>query len=108
MKKRLNKNIKAGLMMVIAATALTGCGSSSEEEQLTWIATWDSMNNYEEKIKMLNVCFKEAGVKSMTKEMSNKQQKIVNECELSYITDKAEDDGVSLDRETLAANILQL
>jgi hypothetical protein len=97
-----------GLIIAIVTTALTGCGSSTEEEQLTWLTTWNSMNNYDEKIKMLNVCFKEAGVKNMMKSMSKNQQKIVNECELSYITDKADDDGISLDREILAANILQL
>ena len=105
MKKRLNKNIKVALIMATLATALTGCGSSSEEEQLTWLTTWN--DNYERKIKMLNVCFKKASVK-MNKNMSKKQQAIVNECKFSYITEKADDDGVSLDREILQANILQL
>lgn len=103
MKKRLNKNIKAGLMMVIAATALTGCGSSTDEEQLTWINTWK--DNIDGITTMYNSCLKEANVRGNS--ISKQQKEIMNECEFSYITEKADDDGVSLDREILAANILQ-
>lgn len=103
MKKRLNKNIKAGLMMAIVATALTGCGSSTDEEQLKWINTWK--DNIDGITTMYNSCLKEANVRG--NRISKQQKKIMNECEFSYITDKADDDGVSLDRETLEANILQ-
>jgi len=106
MKKHLNKNIKVALVIATITTALTGCGSSTEEEQFTWITQWN--NNYDEKIKMLNACFKEAGVKSATKSMSKNQKKIMNECEFVYMTDKADDDGVSLDRKVLVANVFQL
>ncbi len=102
----INKKIKLALITAVVAMTLTGCGSSSQEDQLNWIVKWK--NNYEQNMKMLSVCFKEAGVRSMTQQLSKQQNKVINECEISYITEAAEDEGVSLDSETIQNNIIQL
>ncbi len=107
MRQLLNKKIKVGLMVGVVATALAGCGSSTQEEQIAWLNSWNSFDKHEEKLKMLSVCFKEAGVKSMTQQISKQQNEVVNECELSYISEMADKDGISLDRQTLKNNITQ-
>jgi ribosome modulation factor len=100
------KNIKSGLVVMMTAIILTGCGSSSEEEQSTWLEGWNA--RYESKIKMLNACFKEAGISLKEKQMSPEQHNMTNECELNYITAAAEKDGITLDRELIENSILQL
>ncbi|MDO6639349.1 MULTISPECIES: hypothetical protein [unclassified Shewanella] len=108
MKSNFKNNIKASVIFGLSAMVLVGCGSSSEEDQLVWIQNWNNSLNVEAKMKMLNTCFKEAGVKSMTMEMTDAQNQIVNQCELDYVIELAEKDGINLDRELLAANTLQL
>lgn len=108
MKLNTKNNIKSGALLGLAAIALVGCGNSAEEDQLAWIQHWNSSGDYENKMKMMNICFKEAGVRDLTKSMSSEQNDTVNACQLSYIIEQAEDDDISLDRELLAANIFQL
>jgi len=105
MKTLFNKKIKLVLTSAVIALFLTGCGSSTEEEQLAWIGMWNSQ--YEAKLKMLNVCYKEAGVHTGTKRMSKNQKKVVHECEFDYMIDQADDDGVSLELELLKDNVIQ-
>ncbi|PKH57297.1 hypothetical protein CXF83_02750 [Shewanella sp. Choline-02u-19] len=108
MESNTGNNIKSAMLFGLAAIILVGCGSSAEEDQLAWIQDWNSSGDFQQKMKMMNTCFKEAGVRSLTKSMTSEQSDIVNACELSYIIERAEDDDISLDRELLAANILQL
>ncbi|PMG27414.1 hypothetical protein BCU94_18945 [Shewanella sp. 10N.286.52.C2] len=108
MKSNFKNNIKTSVIFGLSAMVLVGCGSSSEEDQLVWIQNWNNSLNVEAKMKMLNTCFKEAGVKSMTMEMTDAQNQIVNQCELDYVIELAEKDDINLDRELLAANTLQL
>jgi hypothetical protein len=108
MKAMIKSNIKFGVVFGLSALVLVGCGGSSEEEQMTWLNEWNSSGNYKAKLKVLRVCFENVGIRSMTQEMSDSQNEAVNECELDYITDLAEKDDISLDRELLANNIIQL
>lgn len=106
MKLFTNKKTKLALIAGVVALTLTGCGSSSQEEQLTWIANWK--HNTEERMKMLNVCAKEAGIRKIFQSTSKQQNEIFNACEISYMTDVAEEDGISLESETIKNNIIQL
>ncbi|WP_166371813.1 hypothetical protein [Psychromonas sp. SA13A] len=105
MKIFLNNKCKLILSTGFVALMLTGCGSSTQEEQLTWLSGWDSQ--YEAKIEMVNVCYKEAGVHKGTKRISKSQQEVINKCEFAYITEQADNDGVSLELETLKNNVMQ-
>lgn len=106
MTYRLNRKTTLGLITIITALTLTGCGSSSKESQLTWLNLWDAQ--YESKAKMINVCYQQAGITRRTKKISTIQNDIVNECELTYITEMAKKDGISMDRELIKNNIFQL
>lgn len=106
MTYRLNRKSTLGLITIITTLTLTGCGSSSKESQLTWLKLWDAQ--YESKVKMIGVCYQQAGIASSTKQISTIQNEIVNECELTYITEVAEKDGISMDRELIKNNIIQL
>ncbi|MGX9463006.1 hypothetical protein ACWXWU_17475 [Shewanella sp. A14] len=108
MKSNIKNNIKAGVILGLSSLMLVGCGSSSEDEQLAWIQNWNTSINYKVKMKMLNTCFNVAGVKSKTKQMTDSQIEMLNECELDYIIELAEKDDIGLDRELLANHILQL
>ncbi|WP_350433340.1 hypothetical protein ABIS04_09615 [Shewanella sp. H8] len=108
MKSTIKNNIKTGVIFGLSALVLVGCGSSSEEDQLTWINNWNNSLDIEAKMKMLNTCFKVAGVKRNTKQMTDSQNDTMNECELDYVMELAEKDDISLDRDLLAANTLQL
>jgi hypothetical protein len=105
MKKHLNNNIKLTIFAGFVALTLTGCGSSTQEEQLTWLSGWD--DQYEAKMQMLNVCYKDAGVHRGTKRISKSQKEVIHECEFTYITEQADNDGVSLEMETLKNNVMQ-
>ncbi|NKF49042.1 hypothetical protein G3R49_00435 [Shewanella sp. WXL01] len=105
---KLATSIKTGLLVALTSAMLVGCGGSSEEEQLTWINEWNHSFDVDMKMKMLNTCFKKAGVKGLMDQMSEKQNDIYNECQLDYMIELAEKDDVSLDRDLLAANILQM
>ncbi|RKF13677.1 hypothetical protein DBZ36_18060 [Alginatibacterium sediminis] len=104
------KNRAARNLLLVAATCslLMACNSSTQDEQLAWINDWDSFARYEQKMEMLNNCFKQANVRSMSEEMSAKQQRTFNSCELNSIVEIAEDEGIYLDAELLQANIIQL
>ncbi|MGI2174573.1 hypothetical protein [Shewanella ulleungensis] len=106
MKAKVKNAVKAGVILGLSAFVLVGCGSSSEEDQLAWIYSWNKSIDFEAKMKMLNSCFKEAGVKSKTKLMTDAQVAIMDECELDYIIALAETEGVNLDRELLDANTI--
>ena len=108
MKSTIQNNIKTSVILGLSALVLVGCGGSSEEDQLTWINNWNNSLNFEAKMAMLNTCFKVAGVKSNTKQMTDSQNDTMNECELDYVMELAEKDDISLDRDLLAANTLQL
>jgi hypothetical protein len=105
MKNFLNNNIKLTLTAGVMALTLTGCGSSTQEEQLAWLSGWDGQ--YEAKMQMLNVCYKEAGVYKGTKRISKIQKQVIHECEFTYITEQADNDGISLEMETLKNNVMQ-
>jgi len=106
MRYRIRQQVKLALITIITTLMLTGCGASSDEEQSTWLALWNA--RYESKIKMLNACFKEAGISLQAKQMSPEQNAMANECELNYITAAAAKDGITLDREMIENSILQL
>jgi hypothetical protein len=108
MKSNFKSNIKVSVIFGLSAMVLVGCGSSSEEDQLAWIQNWNNSLNFEAKMKMLNTCFKVAGVKSKTMQMTATQSEIMNQCELDYVMELAEKDDINLDRDLLAANTLQL
>jgi len=108
MKSNFKNNIKASVIFGLSAMVLVGCGSSSEEDQLAWIQNWNNSLNFEAKMKMLNTCFKVAGVKSKTMQMTATQSETMNQCELDYVMELAEKDDINLDRDLLAANTLQL
>jgi len=105
MKNVLTNKIKLTLMAVAVTLTLTGCGSSTQEEQLTWLNGWD--NQYEAKMRMMSVCYKEAGIHKGTKRISTSQNEIVNKCEFAYITEQADNDGITLDMELLKNNVVQ-
>ena len=107
MKTVLKRKIKLALMTAIVTGAfLTGCGTSSQQEQFSWLAKWDI--SYDAKMRMFDDCFEQAGVNSIGEMMSVEQNEMVNECEVSYITAAAENEGISLDRATIENNIVQL
>ena len=106
MRNRIRQQVKLTLIAVITTLMLTGCGASSDEEQSSWLELWNA--RYESKIKMLNACFKEAGISLQAKQMSPEQNAMANECELNYITAAAAKDGITLDREMIENSILQL
>lgn len=109
MKNFLNNHVKKHIKLTLSAgfvaLTLSGCGSSTQEQQLAWLNTWEGQ--YEGKMKMLNVCYKEAGVHKGTKRISKSQKKVIHECEFAYITEQADNDGISLDMETLENNVMQ-
>lgn len=107
MKRFISRKMKIGLIACAAVITLTACGGSTEEEQLQWLSSWNSTLNYEAKMKMVNVCFKKAGIKSLTKAMSEQQSQIYNDCEVAYIVDMADVDDISLDEVLVKKNILQ-
>ena len=90
----------------MAALVLTGCGSSSEEDQLAWMQNWNSFANYEQKLALINTCFEQAGIKNMMEEMSSSQSKMFDECELEFIEILAENEGVTLDQDVIKANLI--
>ncbi|RTR38640.1 hypothetical protein EKG38_10695 [Shewanella canadensis] len=108
MKSNFKNNIKATVIFGLSALVLVGCGNSSEDDQLAWIKSWNNSLNFEAKMKMLNGCFKVAGVNSKTMQMTAAQSEIMNQCELDYVMELAEKDDIKLDRDLLAANTLQL
>ena len=91
--------------MGLIALGLTGCGSSTEEEQLAWLDKWNGQ--YKAKITMFNVCYREAGVYKGAKHISKSQKKVVHACQFAYMTEQADNDGVILDRELLENNVIQ-
>lgn len=107
---KIPKNRAARNLLLVTATCslLMACNSSTQDEQLAWINDWDSFVRYEQKMEMLNYCFKQANVRSLTDEMSAKQQRTFNSCELNTIVEIAKADGVYLDAQLLQANIIQL
>lgn len=104
MKNFINNSIKLTLSAGFIALTLTGCGSSSQEEQHAWLSGWN--NQYEAKMQMMNVCFKKTGV-NLNKRMSKQQEEDLHKCELAYMTEQADKDGVSLDMEFLKNNVMQ-
>lgn len=102
----LNKKAKLSLVAMITTLTLTGCGSSSEENQLVWLHLWDV--RYESKMEMISVCHQQAGITQNTKRISRSQNDMLNECELSYIAKIAVKDGVILERRMIENNILQV
>lgn len=105
LSQNINKSIKLTLSAAFVALTLTGCGSSTQEQQLAWLNGWNG--EFEAKMQMLNVCYKEAGVHTGTKRISKSQKKVIHACEFSYITEQADNDGISLDIETLKNNVMQ-
>jgi Tfp pilus assembly protein PilP len=106
MRDPIKQKVKLSLIAVITTLMLAGCGSSSKEEQSNWLELWNA--RYESKIKMLNACFKEAGISLQAKQMTPEQNAMANECELNYITAAAAKDGITLDKEIIENSILQL
>lgn len=106
MQYHFNKYVKLGLLSAIITLMLTGCGASSKEEQSTWLELWNA--RYESKVKMLDACFKEAGVPLDAKQITSEQNSMSSECELNYITAAAKKDGITLDKKMIEDSIYQL
>ncbi|CAH0526217.1 hypothetical protein [Vibrio hippocampi] len=103
-------NLKAAqgmLLVTVGAAMLTACNSSSTQEQIAWIEKWDSFAHYDQKLEVIEQCFKQAKVRSLMDDMTDRQSQVYNACTLELITKIAEGEGVYLEKKVLQANIVQ-
>ncbi|MEZ9542698.1 hypothetical protein AB4209_12165 [Vibrio sp. 10N.286.48.C11] len=108
----MSKIIKLTLVCGLTSLFLTGCGSSTEEEQIAWINQWESSTQYGEAnhrkaLESIKTCYKGAGVKSITSMMTDSQNKEFTECRLDFVKSQADEDGITLEDEIIISNMYE-